>query len=416
LVEEEIFMINKNFRPYIVIFSIATVIYGLIYLLSADFCITAPNYYNTYSIQATSWLAGRLDVDNVPWLELAEFQGRYYVCFAPFPSIVMLPFVLIFGTNTPDHAIALAIALLSLLYAYKLAYKLLGNQNHAVLLSLFLILGTNYLHISLWGAVWYIAQNMAFLLTLVAFYYAMTDNKNSSCISLFAMCAAMGCRPFNIVYFPVLLYMIYKREGISLTGFIKKFIVYSIPAIILGSFFMWLNYARFGNIFEFGRNYLAEFVNDPHGQFHTGRILENLNVMLFGFDITEFPMFQGFAFWIASPIVVSYVVYLTLYIYKSRAGQLEGNKLRQKDNYIIYCLLISAIILLIAISMHRTLGGHQFGSRYTVDTLAAFYIGFLLIIKRLSPNKTIYINLAPMLFGLTLNMYGTITFLSFYFK
>jgi len=409
-------MASKTARPYIILFSAAFVVYGLIYTFSADFSITAPNFYNTYARQAASWLAGRLDMDNVPWLELAVFQGRYYVCFAPFSSIVMLPFVLIYGIETPDHAIALGVALLSLIYAYKLAYNVLGNQNHAVLLSLFLILGTNYLHIALWGAVWYIAQNMAFLLTLMAFYYAMTDNKNGSYISLFTICAAMGCRPFNIVYLPVLIYIIYKRENISIIAFIKKVLIYAVPAIILGNFFMWLNYARFGNIFEFGRNYLAEFVNDPHGQFHAGRILSNLNVMLFGFDITAFPMFQGFAFWIASPIVVSYIVYLFLYIFKSRSDRHEGIKYQNKENYIICGLLLSAIVLLIIISMHRTLGGHQFGSRYTVDTLIAFYIGLLLMIKRLIPDKLIYINLAPMLFGLTLNFYGTVKYLSFYFS
>ena len=409
-------MVFNKYRPYLIIFSIAATVYGLIYIFSADFCVTAPNHYNSYSRQAAAWLSGRLDLgENVPWLELAVFQGRYYVMFAPFPSIIMLPFVLFFGINTPDNAIALCVALLSLFYAYKLAYKVLGNQNYAIILSLLLIIGSNYLHIALWGAVWYIAQNMAFLLTLMAFYYALTDKKRNSYISLLAMCAAMGCRPFNIIYLPVLMYLLYMREGVPITAYIKKILVYSIPAVVLGSFFTWLNYARFGNIFEFGRNYLAEFVNDPHGQFYVGRILGHLKIMLFGFDITRFPMFSGFAFWVASPLVVSFVICLLLYVYKRITGGIEDNDSDRHDKYIIFSLFFLAMIHIVAISMHTTLGGHQFGSRYTVDTLAAFYLGLLLILKNLPHSKAIYLNIVPLLAGLTINFYGTVKYLSFYY-
>ena len=403
-------------KPYAIIFSIALVVYGLIYLFSADFSPAASNYYNSYSRQAAAWLSGRLDLgENVQWLELAVFQGRYYIPFAPFPSIALLPFVVFFGIDTPDNAIALCVALLSLLYAYKLAYKILGNQNYAILLSLFLILGTNYLHIALWGAVWYIAQNMAFLLTLLAFYYAVTDNKNNSYISLFVMCAAMGCRPFNIVYLPVLIYLLYIREGIAITASIKRMLVYSVPALVLGSFFMWLNYARFGNIFEFGRNYLAEFVNDPHGQFYVGRILDHLKIMLFGFDITSFPMFSGFAFWVASPLVFSFVICLLMYIYKRITGGIEDNDSDRPDKFIIFSLFFLAMIHIVAISMHTTLGGHQFGSRYTVDTLAAFYLGLLLILKAIPPGRAIYLNIAPLLAGLAINFNGTVKYFSYYY-
>jgi len=256
---------------------------------------------------------------------------------------------------------------------------------------------------------------MAFLLTLMAFYYAITDNKRNTFIALFAMCAAMGCRPFNAIYLPVLLYLLYIRDGGTITAYIKRLLVYSIPALVLGSFFMWLNYARFGSIFEFGRNYLAEFVNDPHGQFYIGRIPDHLHTMLFTFNITQFPMFNGFAFWVASPLVVSFIVYLFLYVYKRMAGGLIDNESNRHDKYMIFGLFFLALIHIVAISMHTTLGGHQFGSRYTVDTLAAFYLGLLLILKNLPPGKAIYLNIAPLLVGLAINFYGTVKYLSFYY-
>ncbi|MCL2628337.1 MAG: hypothetical protein FWD44_06555 [Oscillospiraceae bacterium] len=406
-----------KFKPYAIIFTFALIVYGFIYMFSGDFSALMKNHYNSYSRQAQSWLSGQLDLgENVPWLELAIYEGRYYVSFPPFPSVVMLPFVFFFGIDTPDNLIALVISLLCLVYAYKLGELLLKNKNHAMLLSLSLVLGTNYLHVSLWGAVWYIAQNMAFLLTLMAFYYALTENKRHSYIALFAMCAAMGCRPFNALYLPVVLFLIYIRENKSFVANILKIYLYSIPAIILGVFFMWLNYARFGDVLEFGHNYLPEFVNDPHGQFFIGRVLDNLQRMFFNFDLTSNPMFHGFAFWVASPIVISFVMFLGFYFYRSLTKTQSGLAPQEKNDMpLVYMLLVLALLHIVAFSFHRTLGGHQFGSRYTVDTLPAFYLGLLFILKRLSLKNSIYINAAPMLFGLLLNFYGTISFFSYYY-
>ncbi|MCL2662998.1 MAG: hypothetical protein FWE83_06665 [Oscillospiraceae bacterium] len=443
--------LSDKYGPYVFILLCAIVVYSLIYTLSVNFSPIAGNHYNTFSRQAESWLHGRLSLpENVPWLELAIFEGRYYVSFPPFPSIVMLPFVLLFGINTPDHAIALCLSFLSLFYAYRLGIRVLSNKKHAVIFSLFLILGTNYLHISLWGAVWYITQNFAFLLTLMAFYYALTDNRKHSFLSLFFMCAAMGCRPFNILYLPVVLYLIYRREAKPLTGFLKRIFVYAIPAITMGTFYLWHNYARFGSIFDFGHNYLPEFVNDPHGQFYIGRVLANLGRMFFSMDFIGFPLFYGFAFWLASPIVVSFVVYFIVYLIKgfqkcksidkagvnlrhsegkvarNEAGLLagditcndSGNQSIIKDNnrVVIYMLLFLIAIHLLAFSFHRTMGGHQFGARYTVDTLPAFYLGLLLMLKKLPRNGSVYLNIPPMIFGLLLNFQGTVEYLVYYFQ
>ena len=404
------------YRPYIMIFSVAFIIYGLIYLFSGDFCFTALTPYNSYSRQAAAWLSGQLYLpENVPWLELANFEGRYYVVFPPFPSVVLLPFVLIFGIDTPDNAIALIISLCSLVYAYKLGYKILGNRNYSIFLSLFLVLGTNYLHISLWGAVWYIAQNMAFLLTLMAFYYALSDNKNHSYIALFAMCAAMGCRTFNILYLPMVLYLIFLREGKPFVHYIKKLLLYSIPAFVLGCFFLWLNYARFGNIFEFGYNYLPEFTNDPHGMFYTGRMMFNLGRMLFSFNLLEFPMFYGFAFWVASPMVISFFICLIILIYKQLVKKSTLKEQKFDCKYIIIAVILLTTAHILIFSLYRTLGGHNFGSRYTVDTLPAYYLALLFVLKKLNLGNSIYINTIPMLFGLILNFYGTVQFMNYYY-
>ena len=45
------------------------------------------NAYNSYLLQAESWLQGRLDLgQNYEYLELAIFNNKFYVSFPPFPS------------------------------------------------------------------------------------------------------------------------------------------------------------------------------------------------------------------------------------------------------------------------------------------------------------------------------------------
>lgn len=59
---------------------------------------TEENPYRSYALQACAWLNGRLDLGkDYPWLELAIYEGKYYVSFPPFPSLVLLPFAAVWG-------------------------------------------------------------------------------------------------------------------------------------------------------------------------------------------------------------------------------------------------------------------------------------------------------------------------------
>jgi len=417
-------LLEKKYAPYLILIFIALIVYALIYALGGEFGVGAHNWWNNYSRQTYSWLQGRLDIPyNRPYLEIAFFGDRMYMSFPPFPSIFLIPFVLIFGYNTPDHAIALGLALVSNIYAYKIALHFLKEKKAAMFFTLFLILGTNYLHISLWGSVWYMAQNMAFTLLLISIYYALTDKNQHSVISLLALCASMGCRPFNAIYLPVILYLIAKRENLRFfETFVKKLVIYAIPAIMLGIFYMWLNYVRFGNIFEFGHNFLPEFTIDLQGQFHPSRIARNLRMMLIGLDIS-YPIRNGFphvdrttfAIWLASPIFISFIIYRVIYQKKFIY--------RIPSDILLTMTQVLVTMHILAFSLHRTLGGRQFGSRYVVDSLPIVFLGLMYMVGRiLKENRDTVIisrhmlyNAVPFAFGTLINFHGTIMFFAFYF-
>jgi hypothetical protein len=101
-------------------------------------------HWNSYEIQAESWLNGRMDVDNREYLELAIFEGKYYVSFPPIPSVIMLPFVAIFGVdNVPNNLISVICSIIIMIVAYHILKKQKTDDRLAVFLCMSIIFGSN---------------------------------------------------------------------------------------------------------------------------------------------------------------------------------------------------------------------------------------------------------------------------------
>ena len=395
--------------PYIIIVTAIFIVYALVYG-NTNFRITHGNAFNSYSIQAYRWLQGHLDLAyNYRHLEIALFDNRYWISFPPLPSVIMLPFVAILGSpNTPDHFIALAIFLMVAIYAYKIAYHQLGNRVYATFFALFLILGTNYLQIAMRGIVWHMAQNLGFMFTLMAIYYSITKNKRHSILALFLLCCAMGCRPLQGIYIPLIICLLYQRHGGAFFPFVKKLFLYSIPAIILGAGLLAFNYVRFGSIFEFGHNFLPASMAAPYGQFGVGYMANHLRVMFLRFPtqlplITHYTLFQPIAIWIISPLVISYVVVLV----KSKVTRWE------KDDALrdIFLLLMPVLIVLhlLLLSAHKDVGGPQFGYRYTIDVLPVMFLGLVTLLgKAKCIDGIVSRNSGLFAFGFFINIIGLI--------
>lgn len=366
--------------------------------------------YNSYILQAQSWLKGRLDLgQNYSHLEIAVFNGKYYISFPPFPSYVMLPFVLI-GWNSCDGIIAFITSLTGAVYAYKILTHFSIDGKRAVFFSLFLTIASNWLLTAHIAWVWFIAQNMAFTLSLMAIYYAL---KGKAGLSLSFWACSVGCRPFQVLYLPVILYILYtkyKSENPNdkiLDIFKKKYLCLIAPFLIALSY-MILNYARFGNIAEFGHNYLPEFVEAEHGQFNPTYIATNLP-LLFKLPavkdgIFKYPLFNGMCLFFISPIFIVYTVTLI-------------NTLVKKKKGIILLIIILAVIIteLLCITSHKTMGGSQFGNRYTNDVLPLVLVSLAVILPQ-QHEKYDALTYPLFFIGLALNLVGTVGYYCNFFS
>lgn len=368
--------------------------------------------YNSYILQAQSWLEGRLDLGrDYPYLELAIFNNKYYVSFPPFPSYVMLPFALI-GWNSCDSMIAFAVSLLGAVYAFKILKHFDIESKTAIFFTLLLTVGSNWLMTAQNAWVWFIAQNMAFTLSLMAIYYAL---KNKIGLSLAFWACAVGCRPFQILYLPALLYLIYNAHKAvnpedKIIDIIKKRYLALVPMAVIALSYMILNSARFGNITEFGHNYLPEFTNSELGQFNLSYIKENIGSVfrlpsVNSSGIWEYPQFNGMCIFLISPIVISYIVYTV------KAFALK----QETDKKLIFIIIVIVILEILCITSHKTMGGSHFGNRYMNDILPAILLGTALL-KPSSENKYFNFNYILFLIGITLNIVGTVGYFCNFFS
>lgn len=360
---------------------------------------TEENPYRSYALQACAWLNERLDLGkDYPWLELAIYEGKYYVSFPPFPSLVLLPFAAVLGTNTPDHWISLGFSIIGIIYAIRLYRAITGTYEMAEQYVLFLFLGNGYLFIALQGGwVWYMAQTMCFTFSLMSLFYAA--NKHIGRALAFLACA-FGCRPMVVAYIPLILML--GTEKASVKTWIRKG-YRLIPACMIIGFYLMLNAARFDNPFEFGHTHLPEFVRSTEGQFSLNYATKNFK-QLFRLPQTGgehgmmiYDTYDCMAFWLIDPIIVSFMV---TWLYALT---------RKRKAYGLNLIIVPATICvhLMIVCCHKTMGGYQFGNRYIVDMLP--YVFYGLITYKQGVGKAEWLNNPLFALGFSINLIGTVS-------
>lgn len=182
---------------------------------------------------------------------------------------------------------------------------------------------------------------------------------------------------------------------------IRKHLYWVIAPLVVAMGYMTLNYMRFDNPLEFGHNYLPEFLEASKGQFDLSYIASNVKSLFLLPTVAEngalqFPIFNGMSIFMISPIFVSYIIYLVYVLLKPRI------KIKSIQPLIIILVILHFLLL----TAHKTMGGWQFGNRYTCDALPYLFYGLILLIPK--NDKLEKYNYPLFFFGLTLNLVGTI--------
>ncbi len=346
----------------------------LLYHSLAGGTLLSRNFYDSYSLQAENWLAGRNYIANgedYTWLELAIYHGRYYQSFPPVPAAFMLPFVVLFGgaAAVPSNLIMLFVALLCTAGVYACCLNAKTSPVTAAFFTLFISFGSNTFWLSTSGGVWFMAQMLGLCLAFWGLFFAQRGGRVLPSL-LFAL--AVGCRPFYAVLLAVW-FLWQLRADRSPRAVVSA----AAPAFVAAAAMMAYNYARFGSVTEFGHNYLPEFMAAEHGQFSLAYLLPNLANLLRPVTLDSnlqlhFEIFNGFLFLIANPLFLLALV-RGIQLLRQREPRVPAPALPTNGTVILLCCLL--IVMLTA--MHRTMGGWQFGTRYLIDLFPWVLVWFL---------------------------------------
>ena len=331
-----------------------------------------PTPYNTYTRQALAWRQGLLHLpEDVPHLELAIFEGEYYVSFPPLPSVVLLPLTVLFGMATPDALLVKLYALGACVLMYYALKRAGYQQVSAAALAFLICFSSSLLPLTLDGAVWYHAQVLAFFLTMAAVCLLTMDRPT---LALLCYALSVACRPFNALYgLPLFFtwFSLSRQAGISWKNTVKPLI----PGVCLGLLVAFgigaYNFARFGNPLEFGHNYLPEFSFQGGIQFSIQHVGGHLKTFLWGtpvywengaMKVRQF----GYSMLLACPTLLLMLIQGVIDLIKKQASA-------EKAVVLFTCLLHAFFLM-----FHRTMGGFQLGARYAVDLIPYTFLFLLL--------------------------------------
>ena len=322
------------------------------------------NWYDHYRYLAQSFLAGRVDIPNLPtfYQDSLEYQGKKYLPFPPVPALVLAPIIAV-GKNTTQQQISIIIGAINAILVFLLLKKF-TKPISALLLGIFFALGTVAFWSSVVGTTWYFAHNTALMFFLISLM--MFKNKKDFVSGVFFSLASLCRLP---IFLGIIFYFLELRKQ---RGRLISFLAGALLCIPIMFFYNWL---RFGDIFHTGyleiyKNYIeigypisflqSIYPNSPNfGYFD----IRNIPLHIFTFFFLP-PLIKGGVI-VPSPygmgILFTTPLLLVAMIPPFRKG-LEKN------------LLIGATLIALVDFLHYMQGWVQFGYRFLLDFLPLLLI------------------------------------------
>lgn len=344
---------------------------------------------------ASSFLQGKLYFLSTTF-DAAINGGHYYWPLGPFPAILLMPFVYIFGGLMKQGYLLFFLNILNIFLLFRIAKKINKNYINSAIITFAVFFSTAYLGIALIPWSWYFAEVIGFtliLLTLEAYFFNRSYLLIGSYIAL-----AFSTRVsliFTVIFFMLNLFYSDLPDKIKLRKFVMLIIPIIVSIVLLGFY----HYARFGNPLETGYSIQPldgpVGVNRTYGVWSIIHIPANLYTLFLkmpepifipGTYRMQFPYLKadgsGLSILFTSPIFI---------------WILFSNWKEQKVKF----AAITAFIILLAVSGSFTNGSWQYGYRYAIDYYPFIFIILIYSFKKRVSNKF----LAVAIVGFLINLY-----------
>ncbi len=376
--------LRKNERLYVVaLVLIAAIIY---FATKTNFAV-----HNQYVLLANAFLHGRLDIKNPgPWLELAQYEGRYYVINPPMPAVLLLPFVAIFGSGFDQSILSVVLGAIIVGLTYTMLRHAGTSKQLGLWISVLMGFGTNLWWASADGTSWTLAHVSAVFFLTMAVIESL-GKRRAWLMGLLLGFATLSRLPVFLC-FPYFLVMIHQPgNGLKALRRIWPFLLGLAVPLSLN---MAYNYMRFGDVGQTG--YFQEFyMEEPwfsHGRFNILYIPRHIYAIFFQGPmlLEEFPYFK--------PSFIGLGLFFTTpaFLYAFLASK---NGLTLSAALGILCILPPLIT-------HGTTGWSQFGYRYSLD-----FIPFLAILTAKGMKGRVgLLEATVILVSILVNLWGVLCF------
>jgi len=144
--------------------------------------------YDNYVLLAQAVLQGHVWIHwPGAFIDALPYNGLYYIIEAPFPAILLLPFVAIFG-GANQTLLAVALAAVAVGAAWKLGERFGLRPATNAWICAFLLAGTDLLWCAMLGDVWFVAHVGAVCFTFLALV-ELAGKRRPWLVMLWAACA-----------------------------------------------------------------------------------------------------------------------------------------------------------------------------------------------------------------------------------
>jgi hypothetical protein len=401
--------VATRYRTDLILFAAALAAYAL----SSDGLLAHQSLAPHFVYQADAFLHGQLSltVPQPPNLNDWVLQdGRWYVSFPPFPALVMLPFVAVFGLTFNDVAFTLFFSAANVALLYRLLRRLQPERAEWEHVTFALIYGFSTLAWScgIRGEVWFTAETMGVTLTLL-YLHASLGARHPVLAGLAVGCATITRTPllFSAVFF--LCEALSPDAPIGWRTFrdpqrwraaLPRLVPYAAAIAAVGIPMAWMNYARFGSLTEFGHSHLyANRVNPQirkYGLFHYAFLERNLHDAFTRLPEIRFdPLKVGFNGEGMSLFVTTPLFFWLLW-------PKERPRLHRT-------LWLTTALVAVPGFFYQNSGYFQFGFRFSLD-----YTPYLILLLALGARRFTGLFWAAALAGVAVNAWGAAVFNRFY--
>jgi 4-amino-4-deoxy-L-arabinose transferase-like glycosyltransferase len=230
-----------------------SVYFGLFTLLHIPAII---NFYhregdsNPYLLFAQSLLKGdlRLPSGMSSYMDMIAYHGAYYLPYPPLPSVILLPFVAIFGVHHVNTVfIVIIMSCLNLYLLYKLLERLKVDQTWVPWLIIAFFFGSGYWYALFTSHHVYAFAQITSCTFQLLFLNELLGKRRWLLIGVFIGCSFLT-RQLTIFYmiFPLgYMWYLYKTQGIPIR--IKDLLLLGSGCGFFIALYLLYNYARFGN-------------------------------------------------------------------------------------------------------------------------------------------------------------------------